>query len=374
MVRIAKLLLAICASCVVVVHANGNDIQYAITDLGELGGPISTPNAMNNLGQVVGWAEIYTQYAHAFLYSGSGPMMNLGSFGGDYSVSVATGINNNGMVVGYSDEGGTNPTIAFQYTPGGGMQNLGPVFGSTTSYAWGVNNNGQIVGFYAPASGGDDGFVYNSPSASMLNLGPCLPLCINDNGLVAAIGGSGTEESTYTSSGGTGAWVNIGSLGGSDTQPYGMNNRGDIVGSSATTASGARQAFLYSGGTMTDLGTFGGVSSLAYGINDLGVVVGTADFAGDQSGAAFVYYGSGSIVDLNTLVDPSLGWDIGEATGINDKGQICAAAYKDGEDHALLLTPTPEPSSCCLLCGALSGFLAIQAGTRFLRRNRHDNT
>ena len=68
---------------------------------------------LNALGQVVGSADTYTRYTHAFLYTGSGPLVNLGSFGGMYSVSVATGINNSGMIIGYSDEGGNNPPWPF---------------------------------------------------------------------------------------------------------------------------------------------------------------------------------------------------------------------------------------------------------------------
>ena len=67
-------------------------VQYTVSDLGVIGsGPDSFPVGMNNLGQVVGYADTYTHYSHAFLYNGSGPLINLGSFGGDYSISVATG-------------------------------------------------------------------------------------------------------------------------------------------------------------------------------------------------------------------------------------------------------------------------------------------
>ena len=55
---------------------------------------------------------------------------------------------------------------------------------------------------------------------------------------------------------------------------------------------------------MTDLGTFGGQIGGAEAINDFGVVVGGADLPGDLTGHGFVYYGSGTIEDLNDLVDP----------------------------------------------------------------------
>jgi probable HAF family extracellular repeat protein len=370
---------ALCSSSAPVVAGN---IEYTITDLGVLSSAPSNggshPTAMNSAGEVVGYGDIYTDYSHAFVYAGSGPLVNLGSFGGDYNVSIATGINNSGMVIGYSGQAGSSPSVAFLYTQRGGMQTLGPVLGNTTSYAWGLNNNDQIVGYYGPASGGVDGFIYNAASGSMIDLGAYLPLCINDAGLVGAVVNSGSQESAYVSSGGTGTWVNIGSLGGTNTTPYAINSSGEVVGgSSIDTASENRQPFVYSGGSMTGLGTFGGQAGLAYAINDEGVVVGSADLTGDLTGHAFVYYGNGTIQDLNNLVDPSLGWTILGAVAINDNGQIAAEAYQHGGyDHGILLTPTtaPEPSSLWLLFGAILGVTTIQLGARLLTPRRNDNT
>jgi probable HAF family extracellular repeat protein len=351
--------------------AVAGNIEYTIADLGVLSSAPSNggshPTAMNAAGEVVGYGDIYTDYSHAFLYAGGGPLVNLGSFGGDSSVSVATSINSSGMVVGYSGQ-----PVAFLYTQSGGMQTLGPVLGNTTSYAWGLNNNGQIVGYYGPASGGVDGFIYNAASGSMIDLGAYLPLCINDAGLVGAVVNSGSQESAYVSSGGTGTWVNIGSLGGTNTTPYAINSSGEVVGgSSITAASENRQPFIYSGGSMTDLGTFGGQLGLAFAVNDYGVVVGSADLPGDLTGHGFVYYGSGTIEDLNNLIDPALGWTIDGAAAINDNGRIAAEAYQEGGPyHAVLLIPipTPEPSAPSLFCAAIFGLMTIHGGARLLTR------
>ena len=319
---------------------------------------------MNNLGEVVGHADTYTHYSHAFLYNGSTPLINLGSLAGDYSESVATAINNSGMVIGYTDTPGAgNPTHAFLYTTAGGMRDLGTL-GGATSEAFDINNLSQIVGFANTANGSVDGFLY-SGNGPMVDLGAYQAICINDAGEIAAIVVTGTQTSTYVSSGGTSAWINIGSLGGTDTQPTAMNTRGDVVGGSAiTSANEIAQPFLYSGGTMTNLGTFGGQLGWANGINDSGVVVGDADLAGDTylSSQGFVYYGSGAIENLNNLVDPSLGWTIYDAVAINDSGQIAASGYQQyGEFHAIVLTPVPEPESICLLIVAAFTPLVIKA-------------
>ncbi len=372
MIRIKTRLIALFVVCAMVAHAYGSDIQYNITYLGVLATPpgdqdqvvqSSYATSLNNLGQVVGYADTYTGYSHAFMYTGSGPLVNMGSLAGDYSVSSAQAINNQGMTVGYTDTPGTgNPTHAFVYTTNGGMQDIGTL-GGIDSYAWDVNSLGQVVGYASTAHGTTDGFLY-SGNGPMVDLGPYQALCINDAAQIAAIVGSGSQSSTYVSSSGTSGWVNIGSLGGTFTTPRAMNNLGEIVGGSAiTTANEIAQPFLYNGGTITNLGTFGGQYGWAYGINDSGLVVGGADFAGDLSEAAFVYYGSGSIENLNDLVvNAAPGWTLTEAMAINDSGQIAAEAYQQasGEGQVVLLTPTPEPSSVCLLIIAAVAIAALK--------------
>jgi probable HAF family extracellular repeat protein len=201
----------------------------------------------------------------------------------------------------------------------------------------------------------------------MVDLGPTYtPLLINNAGVVVAYAGPPNSGGTYISSGGTGAWINMGSLGGAETVPYGINNGGEIVGLSTTGASGTGHAFLFSGRTMTNLGTFGGDTSAAQGINDYGLVVGEASLPNDTGTDAFIYYGSGSIVDLNSLVDPTLGWTIEGAVAINDSGQIVALGQQQGGPYrALLLTPVPEPKSVVLLLFAGCAVLVCKLGVHF---------
>ena len=66
----------------------------------------------------------------------------------------------------------------------------------------------------------------------------------------------------------------LGTLGGTLSNAYGINNSGQIVGDSVISNNNTSHAFLYSGGVMTDLGTLGGTFSTAVGINDNGQIVG----------------------------------------------------------------------------------------------------
>jgi hypothetical protein len=47
------------------------------------------------------------------------------------------------------------------------------------------------------------------------------------------------------------------------------------------------------------------------------------------------------MVDLNTLIAPLSGWELLDASAINDAGQITGQGLIGGEYHAYLLTPIP---------------------------------
>src|SRR5687767_2925746 len=106
----------------------------------------------------------------------------------------------------------------------------------------------------------------------------------------------------------------LGTLGGSSSVGFDINNSGDIVGGSSVTDEREYYAFLYSNGVMSDLGSLGGSLSEAGGINDRGQVVGYSVRASGES-RAFLY-SDGVMNDLGTLGLAST------AVDINDGGQI----------------------------------------------------
>lgn len=123
---------------------------------------------------------------------------------------------------------------------------------------------------------------------------------------------------------------------------YGINNKGQVVGRDGTGSDisfndkglvvrGSNgHAFLYSDGVRQDLGTLGGSSSTAYGINDNGQVVGQSDIS-SQSSHAFLWDADNGMQDLGTLDSYNgpgtfKGYDSSYASSINNQGQIVGAS------------------------------------------------
>ena len=161
--------------------------------------------------------------------------------------------------------------------------------------------------------------------------------------------------------------TDLGTLGGDESEGYGINAFGQVTGE-ASTAGGQFHAFLYSGSAMTDLGTLPGQSgSMGQGINGSGQVTGWAYGAGDRG---FLYSG-GTMWDLVDLLDGGNplngGWTtLYSGQGINDSGWITGYGelFADGELHAFLMTPVPEPGTLALLG------LGLPLGLAWFKRRR----
>lgn len=104
-------------------------------------------NAVNNVGEVVGWSSTNRGPWRATLWdSVAGTTTDLGSFGGDRGGSWALGINDLGQVVGYSLTHRADAR-AFLWKSGT-MVDLNSLAGTGGSLflASGINNAGHIVG------------------------------------------------------------------------------------------------------------------------------------------------------------------------------------------------------------------------------------
>lgn len=112
----------------------------------------------------------------------------------------------------------------------------------------------------------------------------------------------------------------LGTLGGTSSVAYGINDVGQIVGYSHLSGYSYIRAFLYEDGVMSNLGLFGGYSSTAYDINNAGQIVGESDINSSYS-HAFLYQ-NGVMTDLGTF-----GGNSSVARMINESGQIVGQAY-----------------------------------------------
>jgi probable HAF family extracellular repeat protein len=293
---------------------------------------IGTPYAINNSGQVAGCCAPFP-----FLYSPSGSLQSLGTLGGPGG--VAYGLNDQGAVVGGSNLLNSPTYSPFLWTASGGMQEIG----NREGVAYGINSVGEIVGW--TCSNGD------CSTTSAFFLRP----------------GSGIAY--------------LGTFGGLYSTAYALNDAGLVVGSAHTgavdqngrvyRAFAANLAQNSLDSSKVDLGTLGGSSSVAYAVNESGAIVGEAQTGASYPGGggpishAFLFYG-GQMQDLNDLVPTGFISQYGpliDARGINANGQIVA----NTNSLSFLLTPigtgtsdVPEPASFVLVAAGLALSSVIQ--------------
>jgi probable HAF family extracellular repeat protein len=207
---------------------------------------------------------------------------------------------------------------AEQFPPGAYLWETGNITtipfptGMFSSAATDVNNAGHVVGagFSQPGGLWDGSQIIN---LGTLGGSSSMPYALNESDQV--VGSSQTSINDNQPF----VWQNsvmtsLGSFGGSMGRAYDINNQGIIVGFS-NNAAGSTRAFIYRNGAMTDLGTLGGSQSNAVAINDANDVVGWSEMANGYQ-HAFVWKNS-VMTDLGTL-----GGNQSQAFDINDSGQI----------------------------------------------------
>ena len=311
-------------------HAFSWTQATGMVDMGTLGGSFSDALAVNERGQVVGRAARPAGASpHAFLWTAADGMVDLGTLGG--MSSTAGRINDSGQVVGTS---GTTSTPAaesngFLWTRGEGMIDLGAIPGVERYGPLAINNSGQVVGYGFTSSMRLRAFSWTQ-SGGMVDLGAGQAVAVSGTGLVV---GGGDTAFLWTEAAGR---VDLGTLGGPLSAAYAVNDSGQVVGYSMTSAN-LNHAFFWTQATgMVDLHTSAEpyIHSSARSINAGGQVVGYA-YTSDFKNHAFSWTEKGGMVDLGTL-----GGANSQAQGVNSSGQIIGwSDTATGERHAVLWNP-----------------------------------
>jgi len=343
--------------------------SYQLLDLGYLGGGpggfFSQATGINAQGQVVGISSAFDngasrQYGFVWNAGSMSPLLPLGNTG---FTSYTGGINNAGQIAGTSYTAGqaavhtvrwqlgnsasTDLGTGLAFSFGNAINNSGVIGGHENNQAarWSASNTKQLL----PSLGGSQGFVYG----------------LNDAGL--AVGESLTTAdvtSRATLWNAAGQASDLGTLaGGSFSWATGINSAGHVVGASDLNGNpNISHATLWRNGQVLDLGTLGGQYSDARAINTGGLVVGGSYLAGDTVQHAMLWNGS-TLLDLNALVNAAgAGFAYLEvATALNDSGQIVGNGITlNGQTHAFLLTPVPEPQTWLLMFCGLAGLAMLR--------------
>jgi len=375
---------------------------YQITDLGSLApdtvsGRSTEAFAINDSNIIAGNSSGEDFIAHAVVHS-NGQLTDLGFTTGeviDAGRSYSFDINNNNVAVGYSvetlEEMVNDVNLVERFAVLYGIDNLTvtkiPAFSLDTKLQSGanaINDDNLVVGFgeFNPTDDVDDdgnsleiiydrGFFYNVDTEILTRVDPIVSenqesfqylslRDVNEDGY--AVGISSSSRSPIDANRNLiarhviGVNVNepteveiIEIWGGTQQQPWAVNDAGKIVGVANSSANRDPQAFIYSNQSTTGLGFLNNnfKYSEAFDINESDQVVGISQIQNTPTGYHAFLYENDSLKDLNELIPCDSGWILNEARSINDTGMIVGTGILNGEKRAFMLTPQTGNKPIC---------------------------
>ncbi|HEX6750121.1 MAG TPA: hypothetical protein VF092_22695 [Longimicrobium sp.] len=319
-----------------------------LADLGTFGWNHGFGFEINNRGEIAGRTDLgppnAPTQAHAVFWSPRDGVTDLGTLGGTNSETRA--LNDHGLVVGLAQKAGDalfqrHPTVWRVSQSGFETIELGPF---VNGQAEDVNNAGVVVGWSTPFVFGpptgfrwtEDGGIETIPPIAGLR---SQPGGINEAGDVV---GSSTVSPPFVDHAviwwRDGTVTDIGTMGG-NAMARSINARGEVAGFGQVCPGCAFHAFYWSAEDgLIDLGTFGGTRSFAFEIDNHGRVAGFYETA-DLVRHAFIWTKEGGKVDL-----PTLGGAESSTGSINARGQVTGrAADASGTVHAVIWQLGNEP-------------------------------
>jgi probable HAF family extracellular repeat protein len=297
-------------------------------DLGTLGKPGANSwinwGGINDPGEAVGMSETAVPDPNGedicgfgthlicvpFLWR-DGHMSALPTLGGNNG--QASAINNRGEVVGFAEDGAVDPTC-----PAGTMNNritlpalwvrgnadaLPLVGNDPDGFAFGINDHGQAVGYSGNCIAATHAVMWQDNTAFVLQdiggTGSNFGFAISNRGQIVGEIGSVDGTTFYAAvwqNGADGAVTNLGVVPG-DFAAFatGINNRGQVVGNSFNSSFDWSHGFIWQDGVLTDLNTLIPADSnlfiiSASNINDRGQISGMATvLTGPHAGDIHAY-------------------------------------------------------------------------------------
>jgi probable HAF family extracellular repeat protein len=257
-------------------------------DLGTLGKPGANSwinwGGINDLGEAVGQSETAeldpngedlcgfgTHLICVPFFWRAGHMSALPTLGGNNG--QASAINNRGEVAGYAEDGAVDSTCPAGTTNNridlaalwvNGKAEALPLVGSDVdAVAWGINDQGQAVGYSGNCTTAIHAVMWKDHTAVVLQdlggTGSNFGYAISNRGQIAGQVGTADGTTFYAAvwlNGAYGAVTSIGVLPG-DFAAFatGINNRGQVVGNTFDSNFNWSHGFIWQDGVLTDLNT-----------------------------------------------------------------------------------------------------------------------
>ena len=327
------------------------DVDGFKLDLGTLGGTNTSMNwgEINDAGQVVGFSETSVPDPNGEDVCGFGThlecrpflwqffqMNALPTLGGNNG--QASAINNRGEIAGFAEtttvDSGCPPNLI--RTPvlweHGGVRPLPTLVGDPDGDAFGINDHGQAVGDSGNCSGAIIHAVsWENLTASQLpDFGAgSIAQYINNQGQIVGIVGSADGTTQYGALWKNGVLTNLGLLPGDfGGLASGINSKGQVVGSNFDSNFNWSHGFIWQNGVMTDLNTLIPASAnlfvtMANEINERGQISGMAIvLSGPDAGNIHAF--------LATPAHQSMGRSVAEVAPTRPKSSLPANV---GEQH-----------------------------------------
>ena len=288
---------------------------YSIINLGPDSGGTAL---LNERGQAA--FNSFNYYGGTNGYFDGDRIREIGTLGGSYT--EITALNNQGVVVGNSDDGAEHSNVlGFTWTAGGGMRALP---GTSVASAEAINDLNYIAGLNAEVGISARAVRWN-PGGAITPLGP-RPTSLSEasaiNQLNVATGfadsASGTINATLWDA--SGKPTNLGTLGGSRAFGFHINARSEVAGRSDITGNTREIGFFWRRlGGMLPIDGGGPLTDVA-DLNDRTEAVGYT-LRSDERLVAYKWTPTSGLTQL-----PSLSFRDAVASAINNGGDIVGSA------------------------------------------------